>query len=401
MNETSAKKTKPMEPVEVTIQEKPAPEMTSANAPAPTPKPSTLRKWIRRILLAPLIPLLVVVGAWFYENTGRIVSTENAYVKTNITPITTIVSGPVAEVAVRENQVVKTGDLLFRINPDQFVYALEAAEAELAAARISVDEMKSDFRQYGVELKEARERMRFNQLKFDRQKTLESKKFGRKVLMEEAQYNLAAARQHESSIRESRRKALISLQGDPELPVNEHPSVKEQIALRNRAASNLNDTRIIAPADGIVSNVQLRTSEYLEEGDTVFSLVETSNIWVEANLKETQLTHVKLGQDAEFVADSYPDVVWKTRVMTISPATGAEFALLPPQNASGNWVKVVQRLPVRFIVEAKEGMPELRAGMTVTVSIDTKRERTVEGLWLDVVADYHELKAKYFPELTF
>ncbi len=391
MNETSAKKTKPMDPIAVTKQKE----------PEPAAKPRTLKKWIRRILLAPLIPLLVLAGAWAYENTGRIVSTENAYVKTNITPITSIVTGPVAEVAVRENQLVQAGDLLFRVNPDQFVYALEAAEADLATARIAVDGLKSDFRQYGVELKEARERVLFNQLKLDRQKTLESKKFGRRALMEEAQYNLAAARQHEIAIRERRRKALISLQGDTNLPVDEHPSVKEKIALQNRAASHLQDTRIYAPVDGIVTNVNLRTSEYLEAGDPVFSLVETSNMWIEANLKETQLTHVALGQDAEFVADSYPDVVWPSRVTTISPATGAEFALLPAQNASGNWVKVVQRVPVRFSVESKPGMPELRAGMTVTVSIDTQRQRTVAGLWQDVVATYQSLKEKYFPDLTF
>ncbi len=391
MNETSAKKTKAAEPVEVTKPD-PAP---------PVAKTGTMRKWVRRILLAPLIPLLLLVGAWFYENTGRIITTENAYVKTNITPITSIISGPVTEVAVVENQSVKAGDLLFQINPDQYIYALEAAEADLATARITVEGLKSDFRQYGVELKEAGERLHFNQLKLDRQKTLESKKFGRRALMEEAEYNLAAARQHESSIRERRRKALISLQGNPELPVDEHPSVKEKIALRNKAATNLNNTRIYAPADGIVSNVNLRTSEYLEEGDTVFSLVETSNIWVEANLKETQLTHMKLGQSAEFVADSYPDVVWKSKVMTISPATGAEFALLPAQNASGNWVKVVQRLPVRFSVTPEEGKPELRAGMTVTVSIDTERERTVEDLWQEILKKLDDLKTKYFPEVAF
>ncbi len=171
--------------------------------------------------------------------------------------------------------------------------------------------------------------------------------------------------------------------------------------MRNKAATNLNNTRIYAPADGIVSNVNLRTSEYLEEGGTVFSLVETSNIWVEANLKETQLTHMKLGQSAEFVADSYPDVVWKTKVMTISPATGAEFALLPAQNASGNWVKVVQRLPVRFSVTPEEGKPELRAGMTVTVSIDTERERTVDDLWQEILKKLDDLKTKYFPEVAF
>ena len=389
MNEASANKTKPMESVEVTTQE----------APEAPPKPRTLRKWIRRILLAPIIPLTFIVGGWFYENTGRIVSTENAYVKANITPITTVVPGPVVEVAIRENQTVAAGDLLFRISPDQYQFALEAAEADLAAARLEVEGLKSDYRQYGVELKEANERIRFNELKFDRQKTLESKKFGRKVLMEEAQYNLAAARQHLNSIRERRRKALLNLYGNPDLPVGNHPSVQEKIALRNKAAKNLEDTNIYAPANGIVSNVNLRTSEYLEEGDAVFSLVETSNLWIEANLKETQLTHVHVGQDAEFVADSYPDVVWPSQVMTISPATGAEFALLPPQNASGNWVKVVQRLPVRFSVVQKEGLPELRIGMTVTVSVDTKRQRTLQGLWQETKLAFNDMREKYFPEL--
>lgn len=387
MNEASADKTKVMESPQVTKQDNPEPQ--------PVPKPRTLKKWIRRILLAPIIPLSLIIGGWFYENTGRIISTENAYVKANITPITTVVSGPVVEVAVRENQHVKTGDLLFRISPDQFQFALEAAEADLAAARLEVEGLKSNFRQYGVELKEANERIRFNELKFERQKTLESKKFGRKVLMEEAQYNLAAARQHLNAIRERRRNALRHLYGNPDLPVENHPSVQEKTALRNRAAKNLEDTRIYASADGIVSNVNLRTSQYLEEGDPVFSLVETSNLWVEANLKETQLTHVSIGQDAEFTADSYPDTVWSSRVMTISPATGAEFALLPPQNASGNWVKVVQRLPVRFSVDQKEGMPELRAGMTVTVSIDTQRQRTLEGLWQETLIAFDDLREQF------
>lgn len=385
MNDASADKTKAVESTQVTKQA----------SSEPAPKSGTLRKWVRRILFAPIVPVLVIGAGWFYENTGRIVSTENAYVKANITPVTTVVSGPVVEVAVRENQRVKAGDLLFRISPDQFLFALEAAEADLAAAHLEVEGLKSDYRQYGVELKEANERIRFNELKLNRQKTLESKKFGRKVLMEEAQYNLAAARQHHNAIRERRRKALLNLYGNPDLPVENHPSVQEKTALRNRAAKNLEDTRIHASADGIVSNVNLRTSQYLEEGDPVFSLVETSNLWVEANLKETQLTYVHTNQDAEFVADSYPDTVWPSRVMTISPATGAEFALLPPQNASGNWVKVVQRLPVRFSIVQKDGMPELRSGMTVTVSIDTKRQRTLEGLWQEILVVYNDLRDKF------
>jgi len=303
MNESSVKKTETMEPVEVTKQDQPEPE--------PEQKTGTVRKWVRRILLLPLVPVLVIAGGWIYENTGRFISTENAYIKTNITPITTIVEGPVVEVAVTENQRVKEGDLLFRISPDLYHFALEAAEADLALAKLRVEGLKSDFRQYSVELNEAKERIRFNELKFERQKTLESRKFGRKAVMEEAEYNLAAARQHERAIRESQRKALINLQGNPDLPVETHPSVQEKTAIRNQAAKNLQDTSVYSPADGIISNITLRASEYLEAGDHVFSLVETSSIWVEANLKETQLTHIKIGQEAEFVADSYPDTVWK------------------------------------------------------------------------------------------
>lgn len=387
MNDASSEKTKPAPPQEVST----AP---AAEAPA---KPGTLRKWVRRALLLPVVPLLLIAAGWLYENTGRIITTENAYVKANITPITTVVSGPVVLVAVSENQEVLKGDLLFSISPDQFQFALAAAEAELAATRLYVEGLKSDYREYGVELKEAGERLRLANLKLERQKTLEAKNFGRKEQMEEAQYNLAAARQHQNSIRERRSKALLNLFGNPDLPVHEHPAVKEKMALRDRAAKNLEDTQVYAPTNGIVSNVTLRTSQYLEEGDPVFSLVETSNLWVEANLKETQLTHIRLGQKAEFVADSYPDTVWPSRVMTISPATGAEFSLLPPQNASGNWVKVVQRVPVRFSIEPQPGLPELRAGMTVTVSVDTERQRTLEGLWQETLVSYNELREKYFP----
>lgn len=384
MNEVSPKKTMRAEPSEA------ASPQTSGSDPK-----SNVHKWVRRVLFMPLIPLLSMAGAWFYENTGRIISTENAYVKANITLITSNVAGKVTIVAAQEHQHVKTGEVLFLIDQDRFTFALEAAEAELSAARIEVDGLKSDYRQYGGELKEANERIRLHERKLQRQKTLESKKFGRKVLMEEAQYSLAAARQHESEIRENRRKALISLRGDPDLPIENHPSVQLKTALRDRAAKDLSNTQIVAPADGVISNISLRTGEYVKAGSAVFSLIESSNLWIEANLKETQLTYILEGQEAEFVADSYPDVKWPSQVETISPATGAEFALLPAQNASGNWVKVVQRLPVRFSVTQTEGMPSLRAGMTVTVSIDTRRERKIKDLWSGIESTAMKLQDKY------
>jgi membrane fusion protein (multidrug efflux system) len=382
MNEDSPKKIIRAEPSDAVTQEQLVPQ-------------SNTRKWVRRILLIPLIPLLAMVGAWSYENTGRIVTTENAYVKANITQITSNVSGKVTIVAAQEHQHVKAGEVLFLIDADHFTFALEAAKAELTAARIEVEGLKSDYRQYNAELKEANQRIRLHQLKLKRQKTLESKKFGRKVLMEEAQYSLAAARQHESAIRESSNKALIRLLGDPDLPVEDHPSVQLKTALLNQATKNLTNTQIFAPADGVVSNINLRVGEYIKVGAPIFSLIEVSNLWIEANLKETHLTYVLEGQEAEFIVDSYPDIKWPSLVDTISPATGAEFALLPAQNASGNWVKVVQRLPVRFSVTQTKGMPPLRAGMTATVSIDTRRERKIKDLWASIKSSIRKLQSKY------
>ena len=147
------------------------------------------------------------------------------------------------------------------------------------------------------------------------------------------------------------------------------------MAIREQASIDLARTVTKAPATGIVSNMRLQVGEYVEEGTAVFSLIATSPLWVEANLKETELTNLALGQSATVVVDAYPDHEWRATVDSIAPATGAEFALLPPQNATGNWVKVVQRIPVSLRLERSDDEPVLRAGMTVTVSIDTERVR--------------------------
>jgi len=177
------------------------------------------------------------------------------------------------------------------------------------------------------------------------------------------------------------RRVLTALNGNPEMPADEHPMVRDKIAARERAALDFARTSVRAPVDGVVVNLRLQQGEQVKAATPLFVLVVVSRPWVEANFKETELTHVKKGLVASVVLDIYPDVVWQAEVESISPATGAEFALLPPQNASGNWVKVVQRLPVRVRLLPQPGEPPLRAGMTATVKVDTGRERRLGNLF--------------------
>jgi membrane fusion protein (multidrug efflux system) len=176
-------------------------------------------------------------------------------------------------------------------------------------------------------------------------------------------------------------RMLAALVGNPEIPADEHPLVREKRAERDRAALDLQRTTILAPISGTAVNVKLQPGEQVKAATPLFVLVAKTRPWVEANMKETDLTHVKPGQKATVVLDIYPDVTWKAEVESISPATGAEFAILPPQNASGNWVKVVQRLPVRVRLLPHQGEPPLRAGTTATVTIETGRQRTLAGLF--------------------
>jgi len=183
------------------------------------------------------------------------------------------------------------------------------------------------------------------------------------------------ARERINVVRQRLTRLLTTLKGNPDLPVDEHPSVRERITDRDRAALELARTTVRAPIGGVAVNVRLQPGEQVKAATPIFALVSERRPWVEANLKETTLTNVELGQRVEVVLDIYPDVTWIGVVESISPATGAEFAILPPQNASGNWVKVVQRLPVKIRLEPQRGEPALRAGMTATVSIDTGRQR--------------------------
>jgi membrane fusion protein, multidrug efflux system len=194
---------------------------------------------------------------------------------------------------------------------------------------------------------------------------------------DESQNDARAAADHVTTAREKLQRVLTALNGDPQLPADQHPMVRDKTAARERAALDLARTTVRAPVDGVVVNLRVQQGEQVKAATPLFALVVVSRPWVEANFKETELTHVSVGQKASVVLDTYPDTTWEAVVESLSPATGAEFAILPPQNASGNWVKVVQRLPVKLRLLPQVGEPAIRAGMTATVKIDTGRQRRV------------------------
>ncbi len=340
------------------------------------------RHFLLRFLLLIVVPALALgVGAYIYTATGRYVSTENAYVKSHKVAVSPDISGRVTHVGVDDNQAVRAGQQLFQIDPGPHRIALAEAEAELADVRRRIDGLRSDYRQAQAELKDAEAQLKFMQQQVNRYRGLHKKRIATATKLEEVVRDRATAYERVVGIKERMTKVLVGLGGRPDTPVEEHPWFLRAKAMKSRAALNLGYTLVIAPIDGVVSNMKLEEGEYVEEGSPVFIIIEQDRPWVEANLKETQLTHVIPGQEATFVVDAYPDITWRAVVESISPATGAEFSILPPQNASGNWVKVVQRIPVRLLIQDNQNAPPLRAGMTATVSIDTKRQRDLLTLY--------------------
>ena len=331
----------------------------------------------RRLRLALFVagPLaLLLYGAYYVATTGRYVETTNAYVRFDILPVSANVAGRVAEVAVRQNGRVKKGAVLFRIDDAPYRIRVADATAELEIVRNRIRALVASYRQTTVELLEARERTKFFQHEFERQKRLRGRGVTTATRFEKAQLDLVLAKQRERTLKEKVNVALEQLGGYPSRSPERHAFFLKAKAQLNRTMLDLGYTVVRAPFDGVVSNLRLQVGHYVKPGDKLFSLISTGRVWIEANLKETQLTDIRPGQSATVVADAFPDVVWRAQVESIASATGSEFALLPPQNASGNWVKVVRRLTVRLKIEQPTARLMLRSGMSVHASIDTGRE---------------------------
>lgn len=332
-----------------------------------------LRHLLRFVLLGVVPIVAAFIGLQYYARGGRFVETENAYVKANIISVSAPIAGRVEQVSVRDNQVVSAGEPLFRLDPQPYQIAVERARARLDVIRTEVASLRAEYRATLLQADETRERIQFLQRQLERQAKLKEYGMIRGDVYDEARLNLDVARRQLATVEETANRVLANLSGNPALAPEKHPRFAEARTALDEAAMNLARTHITAPAAGVVSNMKLRVGEYAETGAPLFSLIESGQPWIEANFKETQLAHVKVGQVATVVSDIYPDQSWRASVSAIAPATGAEFAILPPQNATGNWVKVVQRVPV--LIQVEPGDTALRVGMTVSVAVDTKRER--------------------------
>jgi membrane fusion protein (multidrug efflux system) len=350
----------------------------AVSEPTPAVSPAPRRPLMRRLrpLLLILGPLaLLIGGAYFYVSGARYVSTDNAYVKADIAAISAEISGKVEAVAVADNDHVTAGQLLFQVDPQPFRLALAQAEAQLKTTRDGILAKEASYRQKQSEIVMAQENIAFYEQELGIYEKMAKSQIAAQTQLDEARHNLTTSRQELPALQQELAAILAELGGQADAPPEQHARYLAAQAARDQAALDLQRTEIHAPANGIITNLTLRPGDYIKTGTPIFSLVETDHLWVEANFKETDLTHVRPGQTASVEIDTYPGTTWTTTVGSISAATGAEFALLPPQNSSGNWVKVVQRIPVRLEIADRPGQPPLRAGMSAVIEIDTGYHR--------------------------
>ena len=328
------------------------------------------------------VPVLVLLGAlvvWLQG--GRHMSTENAFVKADIAQIASEIPGRIMELHVRDHSAVSAGDLLVRLDPSTYQLALAKAEAEVDSARAAVDQMKANLREIRAEAKEAENKLEYLRTQARRQRELSGRGVASVAQLERVTSEEQEGEDRLAVLHQRIARVEAALGGKPDRPTDQFAAVREKLALRDRAALDLSYTEIKASKAGTIVNFRLQLGEQVKPQTPLFALVTDRRPWLEANFKETELTYVKVGQKARVVLDMHPDVTWDAVVESISPATGAEFAVLPAQNASGNWVKVVQRLPVRLRLIEQPGEPQLRAGMTAYVSIDTRRTRQLSALF--------------------
>jgi len=346
-------------------------------------EPTLARTRVNRMRLPLLIagPLLIIGGAtYFYLHGGRYESTDDAYIRAPQASISANISGRVVEVAVTDNQRVARGDTLFRLDQEPYRIAVAEAEAQLARAKLQVEELRATYRQKQADLASAKNTLAYRRSELERQQRLLAKGIASQAAFDAASHAFQAAEQQLASAEQQIAAALASLGGHPDIAVDEHPSVLAAQAQLDRARLNLSYTTIVAPKDGIVTRVEdLQVGDFISASRPVFALVSNHQMWVEANFKEVQLAHMHPGQKAEVTVDALPGRKLTARVVSLSPGTGNEFSVLPAENATGNWVKVVQRVPVRLELEDVEPGVNLQSGLSAIVEVDTQYQRHLFG----------------------
>ncbi len=352
-----------------------APETTEAVPPAPQ-KPARARRNWRRPLLFALLPIALVAGGYVYVTGGQIMSTDNAYVQADMVGVSTDVAGTVISVEVRDNEPVKKGQILYRLRPYTYQIALDGAKAQLGTVHDQVLTLQATYKLSLAQVEQAEADLEFYETNFKRQQDLLATGAGTKAAFDTAQHDLEATRQRIAVAKAQADTSLAQLSGDPNQKIEDNPFYKQAKAAVDNAQRDLDDTIVRAPFDGVATNVNaIQPGSYLQASQAAFSLVSTTHLWIEASPKETELTYVRAGQPATVTVDTYPGVEWKGVVDSLSPASGSSFSLLPAQNTTGNWVKVVQRIPLRVRLDDIAGKPPLRVGMSVSVDIDTGHTR--------------------------
>ncbi len=334
--------------------------------------PPEKRRSGRFVLMAAVPLVLVAAGAWFYLTGGRYEDTDNAYLQRAKVAISADVAGRIAEVSVTENASVKAGDLLFSIDPQPFEIALEQDKAALASARVNVEQLKVAHAGAEAALNSAQATLDLQQASYDRQAALVGQGVASSASLDAPKLSLQQAENAVVAATQQVAAAVAALGGDPAIATDDHPTVRSALAEVEQAERNLEKTKVLAPTDGVLSQVSsLNVGQFVAAGTTIASLVEVESTWVEANFKETQLASISIGMPAEVKVDAYPAQPLIGKVASIGAATGSEFSLIPAQNATGNWVKVVQRVPVRIEFDTTDGTPDLRSGMSAEVRVDS------------------------------
>jgi membrane fusion protein (multidrug efflux system) len=349
----------------------------SSQADAPGARATRKRRGIvKPILMLGGIAVVIVGTGYFWLTGGRYVSTDDAYVEAAEVNATTDVSGIVSRVLVHEGEAVKDGQVLFHLGEHRYQIAVDGAKAKLAETALNLAGMKEDYQRMLKDADTAAARVAQDQSDFGRYASLIHSGGVTRAEYDDAKYKLAADQANLAALQEQAKTQLAKLGGDITKPVEEFPDYQSAAADVAEAERQLDHTIVRAPFNGIVTNVEsLQRGQYLTAASSAFGIVSTDDVWVTAQLKETQLTFVRLGQTVSISVDAYPGQKWTGEVESVAPASGSQFALLPAENSSGNWVKVVQRIPVRIRITGGPKDLALRAGMSTEISVDTGHQR--------------------------
>jgi membrane fusion protein, multidrug efflux system len=360
----------------------PAPARREAEERVLAPARRRSRRLLRYSLFVLGATVLIIGGFWYYLSGGRYVSTDDSYVQSNVLTVSTDVSGIVDQIPVHEGEHVTTGQVLFRLDPDKFQIALDGARANLAQTEISLRSLKADYLRAQRQAAAQAAVVQADQATFDRYARLVKQGGVTQQQFDDAKYKLAADQATVGAGDAAVTAALARLSGNASLPIEQLPAYKQAQAQLAEAQREFNHAIVRAPFDGVVTQVnKLQLGQFLPAGTAAFGLTATDDMWVAAEPKETQLTYVRPGQPVTVTVDAYPGHVWHGVVQSVASATDQEFSVLPAENSSGNWVKVVQRVPVRIDIHTDPNDPPLSAGMSTEVSIDTHHHRSLADLF--------------------